>query len=196
MSFERVVIGDAVLYLGDCLEVLPTLEQVDTVVTSPPYWNQRAYSFWPTYADYMVSVKAWVGECARVLKAGRHCFWVIPDKLPWPPKENGAGERLYMPVYADTERCASEAGFVCEFPVVWLKYQAAQRMFGSYPYPPTIIHTPMTERICVWRKHGHTDLGRRDGRSKISLDDWKTISKDIWQFRSVDKKTHPAEYPI
>jgi len=30
-------IGDATLYLGDCLEILPTLERVDAVVTDPPY---------------------------------------------------------------------------------------------------------------------------------------------------------------
>jgi DNA modification methylase len=30
-------IGDATLYLGDCLEVLPTLGKIDAVVTDPPY---------------------------------------------------------------------------------------------------------------------------------------------------------------
>ena len=30
-------IGDATLYLGDCREILPTLGQVDAVVTDPPY---------------------------------------------------------------------------------------------------------------------------------------------------------------
>lgn len=30
-------IGDATLYLGDCREILPTLEKVDAVVTDPPY---------------------------------------------------------------------------------------------------------------------------------------------------------------
>ena len=30
-------IGDATLYLGDCLEVMPTLDKVDAVVTDPPY---------------------------------------------------------------------------------------------------------------------------------------------------------------
>lgn len=34
---EPVRIGDATLYLGDCLEILPTLGKVDAVVTSPPY---------------------------------------------------------------------------------------------------------------------------------------------------------------
>jgi len=37
MSGERVEIGDAVLYHGDCLEILPTLPKVDAVVTDPPY---------------------------------------------------------------------------------------------------------------------------------------------------------------
>ena len=31
------VIGDATLYLGDCLDILPTLGKVDAVVTDPPY---------------------------------------------------------------------------------------------------------------------------------------------------------------
>jgi len=34
---EKVQIGDATLYHGDCLEVLPTLDKVDAVVTDPPY---------------------------------------------------------------------------------------------------------------------------------------------------------------
>jgi site-specific DNA-methyltransferase (adenine-specific)/modification methylase len=35
--FAKEVIGDAELYLGDCREILPTLERVDAVVTDPPY---------------------------------------------------------------------------------------------------------------------------------------------------------------
>lgn len=34
---EKVTIGDAELYLGDCLEILPTLQEVDAVVSDPPY---------------------------------------------------------------------------------------------------------------------------------------------------------------
>ena len=30
-------IGDATLYLGDCLEIMPTLDKVDAVITDPPY---------------------------------------------------------------------------------------------------------------------------------------------------------------
>lgn len=34
---ESVQIGNATLYHGDCLEILPTLGKVDCVVTDPPY---------------------------------------------------------------------------------------------------------------------------------------------------------------
>jgi site-specific DNA-methyltransferase (adenine-specific)/modification methylase len=34
---RREVIGNCELYLGDCLEILPTLGKVDAVVTDPPY---------------------------------------------------------------------------------------------------------------------------------------------------------------
>lgn len=34
---EKVIIGNAELYCGDCLEILPTLGKVDAVITDPPY---------------------------------------------------------------------------------------------------------------------------------------------------------------
>jgi len=37
VSVEKVVIGNATLYRGDCREVLPTLPKVDAVITDPPY---------------------------------------------------------------------------------------------------------------------------------------------------------------
>ncbi len=37
---RKEIIGDATLYLGDCLEIMPTLGKVDAVVTDPPYGMQ------------------------------------------------------------------------------------------------------------------------------------------------------------
>lgn len=34
---EKVEIGGATLYLGDCRDILPTLPKVDAVITDPPY---------------------------------------------------------------------------------------------------------------------------------------------------------------
>jgi DNA modification methylase len=40
MTFKeriKVEIGNATLYLGDCMDILPTLPKVDAVITDPPY---------------------------------------------------------------------------------------------------------------------------------------------------------------
>ena len=38
----KVEIGDATMYLGDCMDILPTLDKVDAVITDPPYGISRA----------------------------------------------------------------------------------------------------------------------------------------------------------
>jgi hypothetical protein len=36
----KIEIGNATLYLADCMDVLPTLAKVDAVITDPPYSDQ------------------------------------------------------------------------------------------------------------------------------------------------------------
>ena len=38
---NKTIIGNATLYLGDCMEMLPTLDKVDAVITDPPYGIKR-----------------------------------------------------------------------------------------------------------------------------------------------------------
>lgn len=44
MTPRKEVIGDCELWLGDCREVLPTLDRIDAVVTDPPYGIDFEYS--------------------------------------------------------------------------------------------------------------------------------------------------------
>ena len=39
---QKEIIGNATLYLGDCAEILPTLDKVDAVITDPPYGIEAA----------------------------------------------------------------------------------------------------------------------------------------------------------
>ena len=38
---RKEIIGNSTLYLGDCAEILPTLDKVDAVITDPPYGIKR-----------------------------------------------------------------------------------------------------------------------------------------------------------
>lgn len=62
--------------LGDCLEVMPTLESgsVDLTVTSPPYDNLRTYNGNATF-DFEEIAK----ELFRVTKIGGVVVWVVGD---------------------------------------------------------------------------------------------------------------------
>jgi DNA modification methylase len=67
---------------GDAMDVLQTLpaNSVDCVMTSPPYWSQRAYSgggigLEDDYEDYVTNLVAICGELQRILKP-TGSFWL------------------------------------------------------------------------------------------------------------------------
>ena len=96
--FEPVIIGDATLYLGDCLEILPTLGKVDAVVTDPPYginaardrnsekWGWRDYpaSGWdkarPSNETFIAVLQA---APHAVLWGGNYFTDVLPPSSKW-----------------------------------------------------------------------------------------------------------------
>ena len=72
-----IKIGNATLYLGDCMEILPTLGKVDAVITDPPYGID------PTGAGYGRSGISILGDkdltvCHAALAAS---FKVVSDGL-------------------------------------------------------------------------------------------------------------------
>ena len=95
---RREVIGDAVLYLGDCLEILPTLPKVDAVITDPPYGTANLWKDqnvpksrkWHLFAEG--DIQKWDKSCDAVLELptkadvviiwGGH-FYQLPINRGW-----------------------------------------------------------------------------------------------------------------
>jgi site-specific DNA-methyltransferase (adenine-specific) len=85
-------IGDATLYLGDCMEVLPTLGRVDAVITDPPYgigadahhgpessgWRQHHVRGWDETTPPAEAFEA-------LQKAGKKCIVWGGNYFPLPP---------------------------------------------------------------------------------------------------------------
>ena len=73
-------IGDATLYLGDCLEILPTLDKVDAVITDPPYGIGIADWDSVDYYDFLFE------QSKRVTRDGCYSFIFSSKKnLKRPP---------------------------------------------------------------------------------------------------------------
>ena len=62
------------LYYGDCLEIMPGLEPVDLVLTSPPYDKLRDYE------GYKFDSKKTTESIFKVLKNHGVCVWVVGDQ--------------------------------------------------------------------------------------------------------------------
>lgn len=64
-------IGDATLYLGDCLEILPTLAKVDAVITDP-VWPSHGGIFGDIDAAQLLADAAGQWQCARAVIVARN----------------------------------------------------------------------------------------------------------------------------
>jgi len=105
MTIERI--GNATLYLGDCRDILPTLQPVDAVVTDPPYGigeaagKNKSRTNLAQARDY--GDEEWDNQpvpaelMATVLAKGRWCvvfggnYYTMPPSSCWLvwDKENG-----------------------------------------------------------------------------------------------------------
>lgn len=87
MRIEQI--GDATLYFGDCMEVLPTLDKVDAVITDPPYGisankqtlgkGKKEFDRGGDWDDSVPNIKTWLSMAELC------CFWggnYFSDQLP------------------------------------------------------------------------------------------------------------------
>jgi len=115
---RKEVIGDCTLYLGDCLEILPTLEKVDAVITDPQYGVGIDYANGTNDDEFhvnSVSIPAvqMANATRKALTPGIKNMWL------W-PRPNHVGS-FYYPAGAG----CNSWGFTCWQPILY---------YGKCPY--------------------------------------------------------------
>jgi len=86
---KPVQIGDATLYCGDCLEILPTFPKADAVVTDPPYGmdfcsNHRSEKHKKIANDSDTQFLRWVCELSADHSKYVFCRWGNLLDVPMP----------------------------------------------------------------------------------------------------------------
>ena len=64
-----------IIYRGSALDVLPNLQPVDCVITSPPYYKQRTYGVNPSELGRESSVVEYIANLVNVFKAVSLAPW-------------------------------------------------------------------------------------------------------------------------
>lgn len=195
------VIGNATLYLGDCLDVMATMpaDSIDLTVTSPPYDNLR------TYNGYVFDFEGIARELYRVTKPGGVVVWIVGDATV---KGSETGTSFRQALYFKD---------VCGFnlhdtmiyrthkpPMNDRRYQAcAEYMFVLSKGAPRTFN-PLLEpsrKAGVKRQsitHWNAD-GTKKPMNRGGLVAAEKVRESIWTYASGnngdDRVSHPARFP-
>jgi DNA modification methylase len=172
---RKEVIGDATLYLGDCMDILPTLNAVDMVVTSPPYnfggfsRNGRK-STYESYEDNLEDseYKKWVAKILNTLpiKNGGAIYWNFKGRYV---------EGVYKHPWWVADVCMHK--LIQE--IIW--------KFPSSPDVAKIKWYPRIEYIFFFS----------NGKPKYFNPDM-ALHSNVWEFSHMENNliNHPAPFPI
>jgi site-specific DNA-methyltransferase (adenine-specific) len=92
MTYTRKeVIGNATLYLGDCMEVLPTLGKVDAVITDPPYGKVKGDfdDEWTNRRGMLPDAERWIDAIVPTMKPNATLWW-----FAWPSLAGRIEDRI------------------------------------------------------------------------------------------------------
>jgi site-specific DNA-methyltransferase (adenine-specific) len=187
---RKQIIGDCTLYLADCRLVLPTLAEIDAVITDPPYgdtsleWDSRVADWLPLVRQTLKpSASMWVfGSMRFFLDCAadfRDAGWRYAQDNVW-EKHNGSG------FHADRLKR------VHEHAVHFYPQEAAWADIYKNP-----VTTPDAVAKTVRRKKRPPHMGHIDAGDYVSEDGGPRLMRSVQYVRSCHGYAeHPTQKPI
>jgi DNA modification methylase len=146
------------IYWGNSLDYLKSMpsESIQLMVTSPPYYNARAYSQWDNLDLYLEDMRMIIRESFRVLENHRVFVWNVGDIFDNDRLTTTSvwGKRR-IPLSAYFIKIFEEEGFTFVDDIIWDKgeVESKRHMNGGkntpfYQYPLNCY-----EHILIFHKH-------------------------------------------
>ena len=167
------------------LERLMDGHKANLVITSPPYFNQREYSFWESYEAFLKDMEKVIVNIKKIVKEPFAICWNTGDSVT---------ERLDIP--ADESALFTKAGFLYRDKMAWIKAGAVLSIprnghIGMGRYFPALAWEPIL--VFTGEKHPEfelSDIGEVNG-----------FFKNVWEMNQVvgseqKKIGHTALFPI
>lgn len=202
---ETCPLMDNVVVNGDVREVLEIVpnQSIHLTFTSPPYYNARDYSIYPSYEAYLDFLEDVFRETYRITKEGR--FLVVNTSPVIVPRISRAHSSKRYPIPFDLHTRLTKLGWEFIDDIIWMKpeYSVKNRIGGFQQHRKPLAYKPnsVTEYLMVYRK------------STTKLIDWNIHQYDIdivnesrvpegyettnvWQICPKSDKVHSAVFPI
>jgi DNA modification methylase len=146
------------IYWGNSLDYLKSMpsESIQLMVTSPPYYNARAYSQWDNLDLYLEDMRLIIRESFRVLENHRVFVWNVGDIFDNDRlKTTSVWGKRRIPLSAYFIKIFEEEGFTFVDDIIWDKgeVESKRHMNGGkntpfYQYPLNCY-----EHILIFHKH-------------------------------------------
>jgi DNA modification methylase len=150
--------GKVKIYWGNCLEYMKKLpsESIQLMVTSPPYYNARAYSQWENINLYLEEMRLIIRESFRVLENHRVFVWNVGDIFDNDRlKTTSVWGKRRIPLSAYFIKIFEEEGFTFVDDIIWDKgeVESKRHMNGGKNIPFYQYPLNCYEHILIFHKH-------------------------------------------
>ena len=190
-SGELIILGEHRLLCGDArdkgaVEQLTGGEKVDHVCGGPPYLNQRSYSQWSEYQDYLEDMRRVIENCRDLLKDGGVLVWNIANDC--------ANHRDLTSYHS---RLLEKSGLRHLDTIVWLKTGANYAIARNAHIQRNRCYYPafQWEALLVFQKPGEMPKMTREGAEYMAK-----YHTDVWEVPAVTHQLetygHPAVCPV
>lgn len=186
---QLILMGEHRLLCGDARskEDVDTLfddDRANMVVTSPPYFNQREYSQWKTYDDYMADMNTVAERIKSILKPSNVVAWNI-----------GHDEIGHRDLAAD-HSIMLQRHFMFRDAIAWVK--------GGAVFCGRSLHTNKTQRYFPAFAWEHVLIFSSKTMPKFDAADTEYLSghyRNVWEIHQVvgsEQKAlgHTAMFPL
>lgn len=194
-----------VIVNADVLEALKSVpdDSVHLTFTSPPYYNARDYSIYPSYQAYLEFLEKVFIETHRITKEGR--FLIVNTSPIIIPRVSRSHSSKRYGIPFDLHPYLVKNGWEFIDDIVWLKPEASvknriggfmqhRKPLGYKPNSVTeylMVYRKSTEKLLDWniRSYNYTTVEE----SKVA-DGYETTN--VWRIDPCFDKVHSAIFPV
>jgi DNA modification methylase len=189
---------------ADTLEVMKLLkdESIHLTFTSPPYYNARDYSIYPSYKSYLEFLADVFREVFRITKEGR--FLIVNTSPIIIPRISRAHSSKRYPIPFDIHPYLIEMGWEFIDDIIWMKPEASvKNRIGGFQqhrkplaYKPNsvteylMVYRKSTEKLLDWNIHQYNEQTVKESKVPEGYE-----TTNIWKIDPCFDKVHSAVFP-